>query len=78
MAEEEEHKSGMTHWQFLFGFFAVLGLLIYLWYQNGGPERADLRGIFLAPPPPIGSGGAYGPNGSGPSEVSPNAVEQNN
>ncbi len=42
-------------------FIGALALLIGLWYQNGGPERADLRGIFLAPPSPVGSGDAYGP-----------------
>jgi len=35
--------------------------LIALWWVQGGPEKADLRGIFLAPPPPIGTGDAYGP-----------------
>lgn len=39
----------------------ILGALILLWWVQGGPEKADLRGIFLAPPPPLGSGDAYGP-----------------
>ena len=39
----------------------ILAVLIALWWVQGGPERADLRGIFLAPPPPLGTGEAYGP-----------------
>lgn len=42
----------------------VLGLaaiLIGLWFASGGPQRADLRGLFIAPPPPVGPGGSYGP-----------------
>lgn len=42
-------------------FFAILAVLIVLWYFAGGPGKADLRGIFLAPPAPLGSGEAYGP-----------------
>ena len=43
--------------------FVVVGLviLIILWYANGGPQKADLRGIFLNPPAPIGNGQSYGP-----------------
>ena len=43
---------------FVFGGFAVL---VALWLWTGGAKHADLRGIFLNPPAPIGSGGAYGP-----------------
>jgi hypothetical protein len=39
----------------------ILGVLIALWWVQGGPGKADLRGIFLAPPPPVGSGESYGP-----------------
>jgi len=39
----------------------ILLVLAILWYRNGGPEKADLRGLFLAPPAPIGNGSAYGP-----------------
>ena len=44
--------------------FMVVGLvlLLVLWYANGGPQRADLRGIFLQPPAPLGTGQAYGPD----------------
>lgn len=55
---------------------ALLGGLIILWYVNGGPERSDLRGIFLSPPSPVGSGDAYGPQIGTPSESAPQAIEQ--
>ena len=42
-------------------FFGILAILIVLWYFAGGPGKSDLRGLFLAPPQPLGSGDAYGP-----------------
>src|SRR3989344_2883822 len=39
----------------------IIAILIVLWFANGGPERADLRGMFLAPPAPVGPGNAHGP-----------------
>lgn len=42
-------------------FFGILAILAVLWYFAGGPGKADLRGLFLAPPQPLGSGDAYGP-----------------
>ncbi len=38
-----------------------LAALIALWFFVGGPGRTDLRGLFLAPPQPLGTGAAYGP-----------------
>lgn len=55
---------------------ALLGGLIVLWYVNGGPDRADLRGIFLAPPAPVGTGEAYGPQINAPTESAPQTIEQ--
>lgn len=43
---------------FFVGFMVVL---VVLWYFAGGPGKADLRGLFLAPPAPLGTGEAYGP-----------------
>lgn len=40
---------------------ALLAGLIFIWFYTGGYKNADLRGIFLAPPAPVGSGEAYGP-----------------
>lgn len=48
----------MTSVYILLGLFA---LLVFAWFYTGGPEKTDLRGIFLAPPAPVGSGEAYGP-----------------
>jgi len=42
-------------------FFGILAILVALWYFAGGPGKADLRGLFLAPPAPLGTGDAYGP-----------------
>lgn len=41
--------------------FLLFGGIIFLWYITGGPERSDLRGIFIHPLPPVGSGESYGP-----------------
>ncbi|MDP4020690.1 MAG: hypothetical protein Q8P58_01425 [Candidatus Adlerbacteria bacterium] len=58
MADDKKPESPYEIVWFVGGILAVL---IALWWVQGGPERADLRGIFLAPPPPIGTGDAYGP-----------------
>lgn len=59
MADEEGGGGNpLNDLLFLVGALAVL---IALWFVGGGSKKADLRGIFLAPPPPIGHGGAYGP-----------------
>jgi hypothetical protein len=40
----------------------IIGGLLALWFYNGGPERyGSLRGIFISPLPPVGSGDVYGP-----------------
>ena len=61
MADEEAPKGGGPMSDLM---FVVVGLvfLLVLWYANGGPQKADLRGIFLQPPPPVGAGNAYGPD----------------
>ena len=56
-----EDKGGGSPYEILFLVLGGLALLIALWWVQGGPEKADLRGIFLAPPAPVGSGEAYGP-----------------
>ncbi len=58
MADDKKPESP---YEILWFVAAILGGLIVLWWVQGGPEKADLRGIFLAPPPPVGSGDAYGP-----------------
>jgi hypothetical protein len=50
-----------------------LAILVILWFANGGPERADLRGMFLAPPAPMGPGNAYGPEVGQPNPMIPAA-----
>lgn len=58
MAGEVPGGSPTSFAIFVFGGFA---LLVLIWYMTGGPSRADLRGIFLSPPAPLGTGDAYGP-----------------
>lgn len=62
MAEEPKGHNPMSDVKFLLVGFV---LLLILWWANGGPARSDLRGIFLQPPPPVGSGAAYGPQFGG-------------
>ena len=40
---------------------AIIGVLIILWFAMGSRKAADVRGIFLHPPAPVGPGGSYGP-----------------
>jgi len=69
MAEEKhEAENPMSIVYFVIGGVAIL---LAFWYFSGGPERSDLRGIFLKPPPPIGTGESYGP-------TIPNSTSTNN
>lgn len=68
----DEKKPAGSPYEILWFMLAVVGGLIFLWVWQGGPERADLRGIFLAPPPPLGTGEAYGP------EFGTTTYQQNN
>ncbi len=59
MADEPHAKGNPT--EDAMWFLAILAGLVILWYFAGGPGQADLRGLFLAPPEPLGNGQAYGP-----------------
>lgn len=67
MADEKKHDP-INDAYFIFG---VLAILIVVWFAAGGPEKADLRGLFLAPPPPLGSGEGYGPQIGEPAPWAP-------
>ena len=69
MADEE--KKGESAGQAALSILGFLAILIILWFANGGPSRADLRGLFLAPPAPLGPGGAYGPQVGQPNPAIP-------
>ena len=58
---EEETKSTTTAGQAALSVLGIIALLVILWFANGGPQKADLRGLFIAPPAPVGPGNAYGP-----------------
>jgi hypothetical protein len=45
----------------LFFIIGLLLVLVALWFATGAYKTADLAGIFLHPPQPVGQGGAYGP-----------------
>jgi hypothetical protein len=66
MADEEKKPSSSVTEDALF-VFGGLAVLVVVWYLLGGPGRADLKGLFLAPPAPLGSGEAYGPQFGEPS-----------
>ena len=40
---------------------SVIGVLIVLWFAMGARKAADMEGIFIHPPAPVGQGGSYGP-----------------
>lgn len=68
MADEEKKYDAMGDVWLFVGFLVIL---VALWYAAGGPGKADLRGLFIAPPQPLGSGAAYGPQiGSSTEQVS--------
>ncbi len=46
----------------------ILLLLFILWWMNGGPEKEGIRGLFIKPLPPVGSGEVYGPEFGPPPE----------
>ncbi len=58
MADEKEKGSPM---KMLWTVLGAMAILVVLWFASGAYKNADLRGIFLAPPAPVGPGGAYGP-----------------
>lgn len=69
MAEEKKKAEGGSDFEILWFIFGGLGVLIFIWWWMGGPERADLRGIFLSPPPEVGgTGESYGPEDINPNE----------
>jgi hypothetical protein len=59
MADEKPEGSGpLSDAIFILG---VIVVLIVLWFAQGAHKAADLEGIFLHPPAPVGQGGSYGP-----------------
>ncbi len=59
MADEKKPSGGpmdMVWW-----VLGMLAILIFFWFYTGAYKNADLKGIFLAPPAPVGPGGSYNP-----------------
>jgi hypothetical protein len=57
----EEHATGPGPLEDAIFIIGIIVVLIVLWFYTGGPSRSDLKGIFIHPPVPVGTGGAYGP-----------------
>ena len=75
MAEEKKGEDPMKLLLMIIGFMV---LLIFVWFASGAYKNADLRGVFLSPPAPVGSGDAYGPQVGkpNPNYTSPNQQTQ--
>lgn len=59
MADDKKESGGvMEDVAFVVGGLIIL---VVIWFLLGGPGRADLKGLFLAPPAPLGTGESYGP-----------------
>lgn len=74
MAEEKGDGGGPI--QMLWMVIGFMAVLIFLWFYSGAYKDADLRGIFLAPPAPLGPGDAYGPQVGTESEFYINNYDQ--
>lgn len=70
MADEEKGDSNPMEVVYLVA--GIIILLVVFWIANGGPSRADVKGLFIAPLPPVGSGESYGPQIGEPSPYGPN------
>lgn len=62
--------------QLLYMVLGAMGILIFLWFASGAYKNADLKGIFLAPPAPLGPGGGYGPQIGKPNPNYTNSNQQ--
>jgi hypothetical protein len=63
MADDHKKDEGGGHdaMKDVYFFLLCFTVLVGAWWYMGGPEKTDLRGIFLRPPAPIDTGDAYGP-----------------
>mgnify|MGYP003394434414 FL=1 len=59
MAEEKKEGSPWEGALFVIAILAVL--LALLWARGGLTSGKDLKGLFIKPPAPVGSGQVYGP-----------------
>ncbi len=61
MADDKKEGEGHDPIKDLYFFLILFAALVGVWWYMGGPQKADLRGLFINPLPPVGSGDAYGP-----------------
>lgn len=57
MADEKTEKGDPM--QMLWMVLGVMAILVFLWFASGAYKNADIKGLFLAPPAPLGPGGSY-------------------
>jgi len=60
MAEEKKEDGG-DPMDMLWWVLGIMAIIIFFWFATGAYKNTDLRGVFLAPPAPLGPGDAYGP-----------------
>jgi hypothetical protein len=57
----EEKKEAADPMKMLWLVVGAMAILAGLWFASGAYKNADVRGLFISPPPPVGPGGSYGP-----------------
>jgi hypothetical protein len=57
----DEKPKGPSPVEDLVFILSIIGVLTVLWFAMGARKAADVRGLFLHPPAPVGTGGSYGP-----------------
>ena len=50
----------------------IMAIIIFFWFATGAYKNTDLKGVFLTPPVPLGTGEAYGPQIGEPNQNDPN------
>ena len=62
MADDHKDAGGSSFLEEAGLLIGVFLLLLALWVMRGKPNSADIRkGLFVAPPSPIGNGQVFGP-----------------
>ena len=60
MADDDKPKGTGPVGDLVF-IVSIIAVLILLWFAMGARKAADIKGMFLHPPAPVGQGGSYGP-----------------
>ncbi len=57
----EEKKEVGDPMKMLWLVLGTIGVIAFFWVASGAYKNADVGGLFVSPPPPVGPGGSYGP-----------------